>query len=81
MNEQEYHEALSRTHIESGPNWNSRYLTALEANGLKLVPLPEQITGYYIQAPLPAPYDSSGYWDESLIVPYHDQPTQLPAVE
>lgn len=73
MDEQEYNQALQRTHIPSGQEWNLRYLTALEANGLKLVPLPERITGYYCQAPQPVP-NQEPTWEPSLIVPYYCDP-------
>lgn len=73
MNEQEYNEALDKTHIPHGPDWNRRYLTALEANGLKLVPAPEKVEGYYVLAPLPVVADESATWGESLIVPYYEQ--------
>lgn len=68
MTEQEYTEALRKTHIPSGPDWNQRYLDALEAVGLRLVLLPDEDWGYYCQAPLPVPNQSPS-WGESLIVP------------
>lgn len=70
MTEQQYNEALSHTHIPSGPDWNERYLTALEENGLQLVPWTsdEFPSSYYLEAPLPVPNQEPS-WGRSMIMP------------
>lgn len=69
MNEQEYNAALDKTHIPSGyDTWNQRYLEALKANGLQLVPWMDEPPGFYMEAPLPVPHQSPS-WGRSVIVP------------
>jgi hypothetical protein len=68
MTEQEYNQALDQTHISGGEQWNQRYLEALAACGLQLVPWGQDDPGYYIEAPLPMPNQSPS-WGRSLIVP------------
>jgi hypothetical protein len=70
VTEQEYHQALEQTHIQSGEGWNQRYLEALWICGLELVPWrdDDERRLYYLEAPLPVPNQSPS-WGRSLIVP------------
>ena len=63
MTKAEYLSACNRAiAIPAGPRWNSRYVAALKANGLKLLIAPKAPKWFYIHAPKPDPNDKIAGW-------------------